>query len=124
MPQRRLEPPDTPDHGEKDLQLALPGGEAERRQLRVEDLGVGEAVAQTPQAERRVLAPGGPDPLLAAEVVSAHDDRVRGGRFEEPLVSRALRFDRRRRGRRGGVEEPGTEETDALRGAAFDGGEV
>jgi len=56
---------------------------------------VREAVAEAPQAERRILARSGSDPLLAAEVVRPDDDRVRRGRGEQALVDGPLLFDAR-----------------------------
>ena len=62
----------------------------------------------------------GPDPLLAPEVVCAHDDRVRLRRFQQALVSLLLLFDAR--GRRGSreVQELRAEQAHTLRMAPFE----
>ena len=107
--------------GRRISQLAAAGGEAERRQLLVEELGMGEAVAQAAQPERGVVARRRADPLLASEVVRANHDRVRSRRLEEGLVGGALLLDAGRAREGPEVEELGAEETDPLRAEPLEG---
>ena len=108
------------DHRQQDAELPLAGRLAERRELLEEELGVREAVAQAPQAERGVVARRRPDALLSAEVVGPDHHGVRGRGLEQRLVGRALLLDSGRTRKRPQVEELGTEEADAFRAVALE----
>src|SRR5207302_994171 len=97
------------------LELSFPRGEAERRQLVVEERRMGETVAKPSQAQRRVLSWSRPDPLLSAQVVGADDHGVRPGGLEQTLIGFPLFLDAGSLRRGLQVEKLRPKEADPLR---------